>query len=98
MGCAARSCRSRRGRGGGSCAIIGGYVVGDRHLPSLYGRYVYTDLCDGQLRSLVPHLARASDDRKIGIEVGSPTSFGEDDRHRVYVCSEEGPVYRLVAR
>jgi glucose/arabinose dehydrogenase len=86
------------GRGGGSCAIIGGYVVGDRHLPSLYGRYVYTDLCDGQLHSLVPHLGRASDDRKIGIEVGSPTSFGEDDRHRVYVCSEEGPVYRLVPR
>jgi glucose/arabinose dehydrogenase len=84
------------GRGGGSCSIIGGYVVGDRHLPSLYGRYVYADLCEGQLRSLAPHLHRAGDDRKLGLRVPAPTSFGEDDRHRIYVCSLEGPVYRLV--
>ena len=83
---------------GGSCAIIGGYVVGDRSLPSLYGRYLYADLCEGQLRSLVPHLGRASGDRKLGLAVSSPTSFGEDDRHHVYVASQEGPVYRLVAR
>ena len=44
---------------GGSCSIIGGYVVRDRGLPSLYKRYVYADLCEGQLRSLVPHLKRA---------------------------------------
>lgn len=85
-------------RGGGGCAIIGGYVVGDRRLPSLYGRYVYADLCEGQLRSLAPHLGRASSDRKLGLAVGSPTSFGEDDRHRIYVCSEEGPAYRLISR
>ncbi len=86
------------GRGGGSCSIIGGYVVADPHLPSLYRRYVYADLCEGQLRSLVPHLRQASDEHKLGLSVASPTSFGEDDRHRVYVCSLEGPVYRLVAR
>jgi glucose/arabinose dehydrogenase len=85
-------------RGGGSCAIIGGYVVADRSLPSLYGRYLYADLCEGQLRSLVPHLGRASGDRKLGLAVASPTSFGEDDRHRIYVASQEGPVYRLVSR
>ncbi len=82
----------------GSCAIIGGYVVADRHLPSLYKRYVYADLCEGQLRSLVPHLKRASGDHKLGLAVASPTSFGEDDAHRVYVCSLEGPVFRLVPR
>ena len=49
---------------------------------SLLGRYVYADLCEGQLRSLVPHLKRASGDRKLGLAVASPTSFGEDDRHR----------------
>jgi len=83
---------------GGSCSIIGGYVVGDRRLPSLYKRYVYADLCEGELRSLVPHLKRAGGERKIGLSVSSPTSFGEDDRGRVYVCSLEGPVYRLVPR
>jgi len=83
---------------GGSCSIIGGYVARDPRLRSLRGRYVYADLCEGQLRSLVPHLKRASDDRKLRLRVASPTSFGEDLRHRLYVTSLEGPVYRLVPR
>ncbi len=83
---------------GGSCSIIGGYVVADPRLPSLRGRYVYADLCEGQLRSLVPHLGRAAHDHKLGLAVSSPSSFGEDDRGRIYVCSLEGPVYRLVPR
>ncbi len=85
-------------RGGGSCAIIGGYVVADRRVPSLYKRYIYADLCEGQLRSLAPHLKRAGNDHRLGLAVASPTSFGEDDAHRVYVCSLEGPVYRLLQR
>jgi glucose/arabinose dehydrogenase len=84
-------------RDGGSCSIIGGYVVGDPSLPSLGGRYVYADFCSGQLRSLFPQLGRASDDRRLGLDVPSPTSFGEDGRGRVYVCSQEGPVYRLIS-
>jgi glucose/arabinose dehydrogenase len=83
---------------GGSCSIIGGYVVGDRSLRSLYRRYIYADLCEGQLRSLVPHLKRASGDRKLGLSVESPSSFGEDERGHLYVTSLVGPVYRFVAR
>ena len=83
---------------GGSCSIIGGYVVRDPRLAGLRGRYVYADLCEGQLRSLVPHLKRASDDRGLGLQVSSPSSFGEDQRQRLYVTSLEGPVYRLVPR
>jgi glucose/arabinose dehydrogenase len=82
----------------GSCSIIGGYVVADRQLRSLYKRYVYADLCEGQLRSLVPHLKGASGDRRLGLAVASPTSFGEDDAHHLYVSSLEGPVYRLVQK
>lgn len=86
------------GRDGGSCTIIGGYVVGPGGPAPLRGRYLYADYCSGILRSLAPHLRRASDDRKTGLEVAYPTSFGEDGRGRIYVCSQEGPVYRLVAR
>ncbi len=84
-----------RGRG---CTIIGGYVVRDPRLRGLRGRYVYADLCEGELRSLVPHLKRASGDRKLGPNVSSPSSFGEDQQRRLYVTSLEGPVYRLVPR
>ena len=80
------------------CTIIGGYVVRDPRLRGLRGRYVYADLCEGQLRSLVPHLKQASGDRKLGLAVQSPSSFGEDLRHRLYVASLEGPVFRLVPR
>jgi glucose/arabinose dehydrogenase len=83
---------------GGSCSIIGGYVARDPRLPGLRGRYIYADLCEGQLRTLLPHLKRASGDRKLGLQVSSPSSFGEDDQHRLYVASLEGPVYRLVPR
>ena len=82
----------------GSCSIIGGYVVRDRNLPSLFKRYVYADLCEGELRRLEPGLRRARGDRKIGLSVSTPTSFGEDTRGRLYVASLEGPVYRLVPR
>jgi glucose/arabinose dehydrogenase len=87
-----------RSRGGSSCTIIGGYVVRDPSLRGLRGRYVYADLCEGQLRSLVPHLKRASGDRKLGLRVETPSSFGEDQQGRLYVTSLEGPVYRLVPR
>ncbi len=85
-------------RDGGSCTIIGGYVVGPGGPPSLRGRYLYADYCSGIVRSLVPHLRRAGADRKTGLTVSSPTSFGEDDLGRIYVASQEGPVYRLVSR
>jgi glucose/arabinose dehydrogenase len=85
-------------RGGGSCSIIGGYVVRDPRLESLRGRYVYADLCEGRLRALTPHLKRASDDHRLGLQVESPSSFGEDDQHRLYVASIEGSVYRLVSK
>jgi hypothetical protein len=63
----------------------------------LRGRYIYTDYCSGVLRSLIPHLRRVSADRRLGLSVASPTSFGEDDRGRVYVCSQDGAIFRLVS-
>ncbi len=83
---------------GGSCSVTGGYVVADPSLRSLYKRYVYADFCEGQIRSLVPHRKRASNERRIGLAVSSPSSFGEDLQNRLYVTSLEGPVYRFVPR
>jgi glucose/arabinose dehydrogenase len=85
-------------RDGGSCTIIGGYVVGPGGPPALRGRYLYADYCSGIVRSLVPHLRRAGGDRKTGLTVSSPTSFGEDDLGRIYIASQDGPVYRLTGR
>ncbi len=86
------------GRDGSACTIIGGYVVGAGGPAPLRDRYIYADYCSGIIRSLIPHLHRASGERRTGLEVSSPTSFGVDDRGRLYVCSQQGQVFRLVAR
>lgn len=86
-----------RGRGG-SCSVIGGYVVRDRSLHSIYRRYVYADHCEGRLRALAPRLGRVRRDRPLPFTVPRPASFGEDARGRLYVTSLDGPVYRLVER
>jgi hypothetical protein len=80
----------------GTCSITGGYVVRDPGLSELRGRYVYADLCAGQLHSLVPAVPDALDVRSEGLTVTQPSSFGEDACGRVYVASLSGPVYRLV--
>jgi glucose/arabinose dehydrogenase len=82
------------------CSITGGYVVRDRSLKTLYGRYLYADFCQGQLRSLNAKAAAAGasvDDSALGIQVPSVSSFAEDNRGRIYAISQDGPVYRLVA-
>jgi len=83
--------------GGGNCAITGGYVVRDPRLGKrLRGRYVYGDFCAGELRSLVPDLGGARRDRSLGLpRVPSLSSFGVDDRRRLYVASLDGGVFRL---
>ena len=85
---------------GGGCSITGGYIVRDRAVPGLYGRYVYGDVCLTSIRSAKLSTSGASADRKIsGIpQVQQVSSFGEDARGRVYVTSLNGPVYRFIAR
>ncbi len=87
----------------GNCGtIIGGYVIRQSNLPGMNGRYLYEDLCTstaspGEIRSLVPSLGSASDDRSEGVGVSTPSSFGVDRSHRYYVASlADGSVYRLV--
>ena len=83
--------------GGASCAVIGGYVGGQGAPGGLRGRYVYTDFCNGQVRSFAPSPNNAAGDRPSGVNVDSPSSFGVDNRGRLYVASLVGPVYRLVS-
>jgi glucose/arabinose dehydrogenase len=76
-----------RRHGGGACAIIGGHFV--------RGRYLYGDLCTGELRSVRLRAGRASGDRSERVRAPLLSSFGRDGRGRTYVASLQGPVYRL---
>jgi glucose/arabinose dehydrogenase len=80
----------------GFCSIIGGYVIRDRSLRGTryYGRYVYGDLCDPQLRLARLKRPRAPT-RPSGLQVSNLVSFGQDARGRVYAVSIDGPIYRI---
>ncbi len=70
-----------------TCAIIGGFVYRGSDIPELAGRYLYADLCDADVRSLVPSIPFASGER-LEVPIGaSPVSFGEDSRCELYVAA-----------
>jgi hypothetical protein len=77
------------------CAIIGGYVARDPALAGLTGRYLYGDLCNGELRSLDLADPFASD-RSEHLSVPGLNSFGEDSCGRLYTVSGSGQVARVV--
>jgi hypothetical protein len=77
----------------GWCAIVGGYVVRDPGLPTLNGRYLYSDNCKGEVWSA--QARTGADDRATGLTVPGATSFGEDACGRIYAASLNGPVYRI---
>jgi len=84
-------------RSGGNCSVTGGYVIRDRALPSLYGRYLYGDFCAGALRSFIAApSAPAEDDAELGLDVPQLSSFGVDAAGHYYAVSLGGAVDRLV--
>jgi glucose/arabinose dehydrogenase len=87
----------RLGRGG-NCAAIGGYVVRDRALTGLTGRYLHGDNCNPTIYSARLSSKGASANRSTGLRLSGLSSFGEDALGRVYATSLNGGVYRLVAR
>jgi glucose/arabinose dehydrogenase len=82
----------------GDCAVIGGYIARHESLGQLRGRYVYGDLCTGIIRSarLTSEGTRGRPDARVAsVGSGSLVSFGEGAGGRLYVVSQDGPVYQL---
>jgi glucose/arabinose dehydrogenase len=85
---------------GGRCSIIGGYVSHDKSVKKLRGRYIYADLCTGEIRSLRPGKSGARGDRATGLpDHPGIDSFGVDAHGRIYVADAgSSAVYRIVER
>ncbi len=80
---------------GGGAAIIGGFVVRDTALPTLLGRYLYTDQYIDEVRSISLAPGGSSGDTALALDpLFSPVSFGEDACAHVYVTTFTN-VYRL---
>ena len=80
----------------GYCSVIGGVVVGDRRVPALRGRYLFTDFCSSSIRSFKPRTGRIGGSRPTGLAPPQISSFAAGAGGRVWMSSLAGPVYRLV--
>ena len=77
-------------------SVIPGFVVRDERLTAQYGRLIYSDASNPQLRSVIATQAGGSDDQPTGVSVPGPVySFAEGLERRLYVISGGGPLYRL---
>jgi glucose/arabinose dehydrogenase len=82
----------------GPAAVTGGYVIRDRALPSLLGRYIYADIYNvfgGELRTAQLFAGGSSGDSGLGVTATNVVSFGEDACAHIYVATFGGAVYTL---
>jgi glucose/arabinose dehydrogenase len=79
------------------CSVTGGHVYRGRRAPSLAGRYVYGDYCQGWVRTLRRSASGDPERQTLALgDVGSILSFGEDSAGELYLLSSNGRVYRMV--
>lgn len=75
-------------------AVIGGYVYRGNALPSLLGRYLYTDFGSGTVWALDYDGTNVLANDVIAT-ASSPASFGEDNQGELYVVSLNGGIFGL---
>jgi glucose/arabinose dehydrogenase len=82
------------------CAVIGGYVVHDPNIPVLANRYIYGDLCTGEVRTFSPRVTtqQVKTDSGTGIVLPQLSGFGRGFNGTIYLTQITGGVWRLVAR
>ena len=82
---------------GAGCSITGGYVYRGNTIPELRGRYFYSDLCAGWLKSFLYSNGAATEQTDWNIQNVAPIySFGQDAQGELYILSGNGTVYRIV--
>jgi glucose/arabinose dehydrogenase len=80
------------------CAMMGGFVYRGSALPACHvGRYFFADYCSGQIISFVESGGTATDVRDGPVAPAEVISWGRDSSGELYVASENGTVYQLVA-
>lgn len=80
------------------CSIIGGYVYRGCNLPNYRGLYFFGDYCNGVVWTLRYSNGTFTNLTQRFSGLGNITSFGEDARGELYVCSLNGTLYRIQAQ
>ena len=75
------------------CSVTGGYLYRGCQAPSLYGKYLYADICSGRMWALWQTSPGVWMNELLSISAG-PTTFGEDVMGNLYV-EDSGTIYRI---
>ena len=79
-------------------AVIGGYVYRGSALPSLVGRYLYSDFLATKAWAIqTDGSGNFVSNTEVAGNLGDARSFGEDDAGEVYILVGNGTIYRLQA-
>ncbi|MET9498812.1 PQQ-dependent sugar dehydrogenase [Streptomyces sp. NPDC006552] len=84
-------------RAGLGCSVTGGYVYRGDALPALRGQYVFSDYCDGTVRSLKLRKGKVTAVNDLGVNGGEVISFVQDRHGELYVLGLGGGITRLDA-
>ncbi|MFD7389402.1 PQQ-dependent sugar dehydrogenase [Streptomyces sp. NPDC059852] len=82
-------------RGNFGCSVTGGYVYRGRAIPALKGQYVFSDYCDGTIRSLRLKNGKVTAVNDLGVNGGEVISFAQGGRGELYVFAIGGSVLRV---
>jgi hypothetical protein len=84
------------GRAGGACTVIGGFVYRGQRIRGLRGAYLYGDYCAGWVKAARVTGGKVAEQRDLGLDIPSLSSFGVDADGELYALSLTGGVYRIV--
>lgn len=79
------------------CSVIGGFVYRGAKIPSLAGVYLYSDYCSGEVRGFRFESGEAVGDKLLVDSGFNITSFGEDRLGEIYILTQHGHIYQLMA-
>jgi glucose/arabinose dehydrogenase len=79
----------------GCAAVIGGYVYHGSQLPEITGQYIFADLCDGVIRSLIRSGDQTWDAHIWGFLGQRYTTFGERADGEIVLGAYDRTVYLL---
>ncbi|MEU2756306.1 PQQ-dependent sugar dehydrogenase [Streptomyces albidoflavus] len=82
-------------RSGLGCSVTGGYVYRGEALPDLQGQYVFSDYCDGTIRTLQIENGQVTGEGDLGVSGGEVISFAESGDGELYVLNIGGEIQRI---
>ena len=78
------------------CSVTGGYIYRGSQSPALFGHYLFSDYCLGQIWSLAQFNGVWT--RTLLLDTNyNVSSFGEDANGELYLLNYAGEVYKIVA-